>query len=597
MKAEENKNKNPEEAHEEPIKKVSKKKVIYVELDEEITSIYDRVKRLQIEDMYLVVPERSVILQSVVNLKILRRKLSELGKKIFIITTDPVGTKLAIQAGIKVFDKIEDNSKVTKEILNPKLKIQPINASANELDYDSPSRIPQKKLSILELVKSAKDGKKSFSFKSLWDARKKYAKAIKDRKQFSYGGPNKKALTTLVIASVTMLLIIFYVALPGATVYLTAESNVLEASANITLADADLNKLELDTHPSYTIASYEVDATVSVNVTYDATGQLFSGENATGTITLTNEADYKWDLVAFTRLQSPDGIVFRTQQFVSIPAATEAGASTVDVYVIADEKDANDQVIGDRGNLAANTHFILPGLKESSQTLLYGTNAAPLSGGKTVVTKYVTAEDIEASYLRVESELNTAIESTLNTKVIEMNSTQGSDDLVLLKGYGAFEAGEPYVTTPSVKDGDQVENFQISGTMNVSGVAYNSSELVNILRNELKLHKSPEKQLQSIDEGSVYYEIIDFDESSEKIKITATIKGVEEYVLDPEEESGALLIEKIKDHVAGKTIDEAKDYIENLPEINKVEIKSWPVWAPTIPTVRENIKIKVSEEA
>ena len=108
MKAEENKNKNPEEAHEEPIKKVSKKKVIYVELDEEITSIYDRVKRLQIEDMYLVVPERSVILQSVVNLKILRRKLSELGKKIFIITTDPVGTKLAIQAGIKVFDKIED---------------------------------------------------------------------------------------------------------------------------------------------------------------------------------------------------------------------------------------------------------------------------------------------------------------------------------------------------------------------------------------------------------------------------------------------------------------------------------------------------------
>jgi len=220
MKAEENKNKNPEEAHEEPIKKVSKKKVIYVELDEEITSIYDRVKRLQIEDMYLVVPERSVILQSVVNLKILRRKLSELGKKIFIITTDPVGTKLAIQAGIKVFDKIEDNSKVTKEILNPKLKIQPINASANELDYDSPSRIPQKKLSILELVKSAKDGKKSFSFKSLWDARKKYAKAIKDRKQFSYGGPNKKALTTLVIASVTMLLIIFYVALPGATVYL-----------------------------------------------------------------------------------------------------------------------------------------------------------------------------------------------------------------------------------------------------------------------------------------------------------------------------------------------------------------------------------------
>ncbi|MFA6528386.1 MAG: hypothetical protein WCT46_02490 [Candidatus Gracilibacteria bacterium] len=593
MTQDENKNKNQEETNEEPIKKVPKKKVIYIELDEEITSVYDRVKKLQIQDMYLVMPERSVILQSVVNLKILKRKLTEIGKKVFIITTDPVGTKLALQAGIKVFDKIEDNSKVTKEILNPNLRIQPINASANELDDDSPSRTPQKKISILELVKNAKDGKKSFSFRSLWDARKKYAKAIKDKKQFSYGGPNKKALTTLVIASITMLLIIFYVALPGATIHLTAESNVLEASANVTLADADLNKLELDTHPSYTIASYGVETTVSVDITYNATGQLFSGENASGTITLTNEADYKWDLVPFSRLQSPDGVIFRTQQFVSVPAATDAGFSTVDVYVVADPKDSNDQVIGDRGNLPANTSFIFPALMESSQLLLYGNNAAAMTGGKTVVTKYVTQEDLDAAAKKVETELDSAIESTLQTEVDKMNSAQGSDDLVLLKGYDAFEKGTPSVNSPVVKDGDQVESFQISGSMTVSGISYNSSELVNILRNELKLHKSPEKQLQSIDESSVYYEIIDFDESSEKIKITATIKGVEEYVLDPEEESGALLIEKIKDHIAGKTIEEAKDYIENLPEINKVEIKSWPVWAPTIPTVRENIKIKV----
>lgn len=587
----ENKNQNQEES----VRKVPKKKVIYVELDEEITSIYDRVKKLQIEDMYLVVPERSVILQSVVNLKILRRKLTELGKKVFIITTDPIGTKLAFQAGIKVFDKIEDNNKVTREILNSQLKIQPINASANEIEDYSPSRIPQKKVSILELVKSAKDGKKGFSFRSLWDARKKYAKTIKERKQFSYGGPNKKALTTLVIASVTMLLIIFYVALPGATIYLTAESNVLEASANVTLADANLNKLELDTHPSYTIASYDVDTTVSVTVTYNATGQLFSGENATGTITLINEADYPWDLVAFTRLQSPDGVIFRTQQFVSVPAATETGFGTIDVYVIADAKDGDNQVIGDRGNLTANTHFILPGLRGTSQILLYGTNAFAMTGGKTVVTKYVTQEDIDASYLRVESELNDSAISTLEDKVVEMNSAQGSDDLVLLTGNYAFTKGDPSVTAPAVKDGNQVESFQISGTMSISGISYNSSELINILRNELKLHKSPEKQLQSIDEDSVYYEIVDFDDSAQKIKITATIKGVEEYVLDPEDESGALLIEKIKDHIAGKTIEEAKDYIENLPEINKVEIKSWPVWAPTIPTVRENIKIKVNE--
>ncbi|HAU39817.1 MAG: hypothetical protein UV80_C0002G0139 [Candidatus Peregrinibacteria bacterium GW2011_GWF2_43_17] len=590
---EENKNKNKEQSEETPAKKVAKKKVVYIELDEEITSVYDRVKKLQFNDIYLVVPERAVLLQSVVNLKILKRKFSDMEKVVFIITTDPVGTKLALQAGIKVFDKIDDNNKVTQTILNPQLKIQPLSATANEYEDYSPSRIPQKKVSILEIVKEFKNKKKGLSFKSLWDAQKKYRKLIKEKKQFGYYGPSRKTLTTLVIASVTMLLIIFYVALPGTTIYLTPESNVLEVSANITLADADVNAIELDSHPTHTIASYEIESVVEIGIAYNATGQLFSGENATGTITLTNEGENKWDLVAFTRLQSPDGVIFRTQQFVSVPAATEAGPGKLDVYVIADEKDADDQVIGDRGNLSAGTHFVLPGLREASQTVLYGENAVAMSDGETVVTKYVIAEDLVAAYEQAESSLYDAAQSTLQTKVDSLNTEQGTD-LVLLTGDYAFETGDISITVPDVEN-EQIDSFQVTGTMYIKGIAYNQSELVNILRNELKLKKSPEKQLKSIDEESMYYETIDIDESASKIKITASIKGIEEYVLDPEEESGARLVKKIKDHIAGMPVEEAKEYIQDLDEINTVEIKSWPVWAPTIPNVQENIKIRVVE--
>jgi len=591
-----NKNEKQSMPHEDEdeIKKVAKKKVIYIELDEEITSVYDRVKKLQSRDMYLVVPERAVLIQSIVNLKILQRKLHDIEKEIYIITTDPVGTKLALQAGIKVFDKIDDGSRVTREVLNPELRIQPIRASTNEYEELSPSRMPSKKISILDLMKNFKQTKRDFSWKTLWDIRHKYKDIMKKRKHLSMpGGPNRKALTTLVVISVTMLLIIFYVALPGATVYLTPESNVLEASANITLADAYLNSAELDTHPSHRLASYDVDTVVDVTITYDATGELFSGENASGTITLYNEADYEWSLVAFTRLQSPDGVIFRTQQFVTIPPATAAGPSTMDVSVLADEKDSDDSVIGDRGNLDSGTRFILPGLREVSQSLLYGENAAPLTGGKTVVTKYVIPEDFDAAYARVESELNAGAQEALQAEVDALNSEQGSD-LVLLTGDFSFDTYDPDIYIPDV-EGDQVPSFEVTGSMAISGVAYNYSELVNILRSELKLKKSPEKQLKSIDESSLYYEVFDIDRGAKKIKITASIKGVEEYVLDPEEESGARLIKKIKDHIAGKSIDEAEEYIQNLEEINTVDIKSWPVWAPTIPNVVENIKIKVVE--
>ncbi len=584
----------PQEEEEDEIKKVAKKKVIYIELDEEITSVYDRVRKLKFKDIYLVVPERAVLLQSVVNLKILQRKLHDVEKEVYIITTDPVGTKLALQAGIKVFDKIDDGSKVTKEVLNPELKIQPIRAAANEYEEVSPTRMPSKKVSILDLMKNFKQNKKHFSWKSLWDVKKKYKEIMKKRKQLSLpGGPNRKALTTLVVISVTMLLIIFYVALPGATVYLTPESNVLEASANITLADAYLNASELETHPTHTLASYGVDSVVEVSVQYDATGELFSGENATGTITLYNDADYEWSLVAFTRLESPDGVIFRTQQFVTIPAGTEAGPATLDVYVVADEKDSNDDIIGDRGNIDAGTHFILPGLRESSQALLYGENSSAMTGGNTIVTEYVLPEDIDAAYARVESELNAAVQDTLQAEVDALNAEQGSD-LVLLTGDFAFDTYDPNIEIPDVEE-EQLSSFEVTGSMAVSGIAFNYSELVNVLRSELKLRKSPEKQLKSIDEESLYYEVFDIDRGAKKIKITASIKGVEEYVLDPEEESGARLIKKIKDHIAGETVEGAEEYIQNLDEINTVEIKSWPVWAPTIPSVVENIKIKVVE--
>ena len=53
---------------------------------------------------------------------------------------------------------------------------------------------------------------------------------------------------------------------------------------------------------------------------------------------------------------------------------------------------------------------------------------------------------------------------------------------------------------------------------------------------------------------------------------------------------------KIKEHIAGKDIDEATFYMQNLPEIDRVEIKSWPFWAPTLPTVPDNIEFTIQSD-
>jgi len=80
------------------IKKVSKKKILFVQIDEEITRIFERVEKLPYNEVYLVVPKRAILLQSVVNLKILKQKISEIGKQVSLIANDVNGMKLAYQA-------------------------------------------------------------------------------------------------------------------------------------------------------------------------------------------------------------------------------------------------------------------------------------------------------------------------------------------------------------------------------------------------------------------------------------------------------------------------------------------------------------------
>ncbi len=61
---------------------------IRVKIDEEIISIVNKLKQCEKNEITLLVPSSALLLQSVVNLKILKKKASELRKNISIITTD-----------------------------------------------------------------------------------------------------------------------------------------------------------------------------------------------------------------------------------------------------------------------------------------------------------------------------------------------------------------------------------------------------------------------------------------------------------------------------------------------------------------------------
>ena len=588
-------NQEPEK-QELPVRQISKRKVIYVDLDEEITSVFERIERLNYRDVYLVVPERAILLQSVVNLHILKKKVDDKGKKLSIITKDPIGMKLAHKAKIPVYDQLEMPKPEPQPDEGEEIEVSvaPIRATSNEIRDERPERLTQKKLSIFDIVWDVK-GKRVLALhklKNFWKSRQE-KDLYKEPSKFAMGAPSRKSLGTLVVASLVILLLISYVALPGATVTVTPEFNVIEQSVNVTLANATVYGTNPSIGTGYVIAYYPIDVTIEQSFEYTSTGQIFTGTNASGYVTLLNERSTSWPLVAFTRLETEDGLIFRIQEAVTVPAASGSPGSA-EVFVIADEEDSYGRVMGERGNIGPSS-FVLPGLREDSQKELYGRSSGSMAGGMTEVTLKISEEDLTAADSLMGSELELAAEDELLAEIARRNELNGTN-LDLLTGYGAIEMDDPEVNTPTHLVESIQDTFEVTGRLLVDGVAFNHDEFVTILEEALIDRKSPDRELIKIDTDSISYELVETDESPGQIKITATIKGIEAYEIDAETENGAKLVKKIREHIAGKPIKEAEDYVQNLSEINKVKISVWPVWAPTIPTVLENIEIKVDED-
>lgn len=581
------------ESHQESTsetKTVSSRKIFYCEIDDEVTMIFDRVKSTKLKDIYIVVPRQATIFQSLVNLKILKRKVEEAGKKIHIITDDPNGVHLTHQAGIPVYERLETQGGYVPKPEDEKMKITPLKATVNAIEDEAPTRMSEKKLSISELL--GRNRKRKIPLVS--NALSLFKKEKKDKEmKFVVVAPNRQALIALIAISFLLVLIIFYVALPGSTVYLTPKSDVIDHTVNVTFADYETNRAMLDSHPPKVLASHKISTTVRRTILQGATGKIFQGQNARGRLTVYNTESKPWPLIPNTRFQTQDGVIFRIDQFVTIPSARGGQPGSLDVDVLADQFDIYGQPVGDRGNIQPAKLF-LPGLNPDNQKKIYAESKVAFAGGSTAVKKKIAKEDIDAAIAKLKKDLQDAVESELEKAIQDKNVIMTDQaKFTLLKGKLAYEIGEPRISIPADIEGKEMDQFQASGEIDVTGLYFNLNQVLDIMKSELKLRKSPNKRIVKIDDSTISYRIFDVDKNTRQFKVTANLKGLEEYDINPSRENGERIIEKIKEHVVGRKIQDAKDYILSLPEIAAVEIKNWPVWAPTIPSIPDNIDIEI----
>jgi hypothetical protein len=79
---------------------------IYIETEEEIPELVERLRRYRGEDTMLVLPMRSRIGQSRFNFQLLRNYSAQLGKRVTVVCDDPAVQKMASESGFPVFGAV-----------------------------------------------------------------------------------------------------------------------------------------------------------------------------------------------------------------------------------------------------------------------------------------------------------------------------------------------------------------------------------------------------------------------------------------------------------------------------------------------------------
>lgn len=569
------------------------RQVIYVEVDQELTSVLSLVKGKQEKTIYLVVPKKAILFQSAINLRILKNKLKKRNKSLVIVTVDRNGKHMAKKNNIPVMDRIEINPVKKPMVVEEDIaiKIQPIQARRNlSLKEERPQRVTDKKLSIRELIDE---------FRLKDKKRKKNADH-----DLAHGGafsrPGRKFLILIIFISTSLFGLIGYIALPSATVYIRPKFDHIDFTANIVLADKRKNQSLLrQSNPRY-IASEEISTTIKQTKVFKTASKEFKGENSRGKIKIINTTDEDWELRGGTRFQSEEGIIYRMESGVVVPPrkAIETGdliPGTLVVDVEADPFDIYNKPVGRRGNLPP-TKFTIPALSKYNQLLIWGESSEPMKGGVTDYKEIVTAEDIEASKKQLQDNLIMLAKEDLNAYIQDVNDLNKTK-LTLLDDNRYLKTDLVEMKISDDLEGSYQEKFEIYAEIEATGIAFDFDQLFSLLKDELGQRTHPSMVLRegSISPENITYEVIDYDENIGQLKVTATVVGIEEFAIDSSTQNGIEFGDRIKEKIANLDLETAESIVGNLPEVDMVEIKAWPIWMDKIPRLTERINVRLME--
>ncbi|HEY6736851.1 MAG TPA: hypothetical protein VI322_04000 [Candidatus Saccharimonadia bacterium] len=531
---------------------------LYLEADEDITSAIDKLSKAPAGPVQIVVPKRSTMLQSIINLKLLKKAADGGKRELVLVTSDRVATDLAARVGLAVAPTLGGKA----------VKAQPkaaptVNTDDEVIEATDPVP-PADPLAQTGLppAPAAKPKRLSFQRRPVAeDAAPVPATGAKLPRI-----PNYRKLQRRIFWLFTA---VFLVAGVWAFMYFTTSAKVvLYANANRTSVDTtfavDPNATASDTAGG-TLAGQVVTFSKDLNGPVTPTGKQDVGTKAAGTITVTNATGVDQPLVAGTRFQAPDGKIFRSNADTTVPKAyLDSGGDKVNgsatVAVTADQN-------GDGYNEGPTTYTILA----LGNPKIVATGGQ-MSGGTTKTVTIVTQADVDAAVSALIDKDKDASARDLSGKTVS--------------GYMALPSSQTSKTsdvtaTPAVNAQADTANvsFKVTYTM------------LTVKQDDFKTAVRALETKQVGPTGQIY----DDGLAAAQITVTNTdAAGRTSFHFATDAYSGTKIdLAALAKSLGGKRYGDAMDLANRQPGVSHAEISLSPGWASSLPSRTDKITVSI----
>lgn len=563
------------------------KETIYVDIDDEITSIIDKVRASSSKVVALVLPKRATVLQSVVNMKLLKRTADDAKKNLVLVTSEAGLMPLAGSVGLHVASTPTSKPSIPPapeapsdepENIDEPLDIVDGNTTDASGEFDPAAAAG---VSVGELASAGKPSKivpsnidedieMDEETEAEGEAATVAAVAPKPKKNKKLKVPNFDSFRNRLLlgAGVLALLIVAwifaFVVLPKATVTIHTDTSTIPSNLNLTL---DTGAKALDP------ASKVVPATAateqkSYSQQTAATGQQNNGTKATGS------AKFNQSVCAPNLGQQPADIP--TGSSVSSGGNTyitqENGTYSFVKFVggnCAQYSSNNISITALKGGTNYNT---ASGATFSGPSGASGTGSA--SGGTDNITKVVSQSDIDSAKSKISAQDTTSVKNQLVTD-LQAKGLQAIST--------TFLAGDPQITT-SAKAGDAADTVTVTEAISYTMLGVKHSDLKALVVENVTGQLDKGKQV-ILDDGVANAK---FSQATPATTTNASVAMQAKSVAGPQ-----INIADLKKQIAGKKSGDIKDMIKQTPGVTAVDVKYSPFWVSSTPKKPAKITVQL----